>query len=87
SSADDNALPGSSSSSGDIASSIDSGSCAVKRKGRGGNSQSKSKNIPMTGRVKSSPRFKRAKVTASQQLGDTESEPVDFVPESPPMAK
>nr|GFD23732.1 hypothetical protein [Tanacetum cinerariifolium] len=39
SSADDNALPRSSSSSGDIASSIDSGSCAVKRKGRGGNSQ------------------------------------------------
>ncbi|GKA50191.1 hypothetical protein Tco_0743264 [Tanacetum coccineum] len=87
SSADDNASPGSSSSSGDIASSIDSGSCAVKRKGGGGNSQSKSKNISMTGRVRSSPRFKRAKVTASQQLGDTESEPVDFVPESPPMAK
>nr|GEY16628.1 nucleolar protein NET1-like isoform X2 [Tanacetum cinerariifolium] len=83
--ADDNASPRKSSSPGEIASSIDSGSCAVKRKGGGGNSQSKSKNLSMTDHVRSSPRFKRAKVTASQQLGNTESEPVDFVPESPPI--
>ncbi|PWA39258.1 hypothetical protein CTI12_AA573520 [Artemisia annua] len=90
SSADDNALSGKSASLGDSASSIDSsrnGSRAAKRKGGGGNSQSKSKNISVTDRLRSSTRFKRAKVTATQQLGDTESEPVDFVPESPPMAK
>ncbi|PWA60228.1 hypothetical protein CTI12_AA383950 [Artemisia annua] len=90
-SADDNTSLGQSSSSGDSASSLDSrrnGYRVVKRRKVVGkddiNSQSKSKNISM----RSSRRFKKAKkVSASQEPEDTESEHVEFVPESPPMSK
>lgn len=84
----------SSSSSGESASSIDSrinGSRAMKRKESGGknsmNSQSRSKNISMADLLRSSSRFKKAKMNASQVVEDTESEPVDFVPDSQPIAK
>ncbi|GJW67879.1 hypothetical protein Tco_0122303 [Tanacetum coccineum] len=95
-SADDNTSLGNSSSSGDSASSIDSrrnGYRVVKIKevvGTDGiNSQSfdrnKLKNMSMTGLPRSSHRLKKAKISASQESEDTESEHVDFVPESPPM--
>ncbi|KAI3733415.1 hypothetical protein L6452_12858 [Arctium lappa] len=83
----------SSSSSGESASSIDSrrnGSHAMKRKESGGknsmNSQSRLKNISMADLLRSSSRFKKAKMNASQVVEDTESEPVDFVPDSQPIA-
>lgn len=101
SSADDNANVNSdsgtrtpsrkSSSSGESDSSIDSkryGSHAVKRKEAGGknnmNSQSRPKNTSIADLLRSSSRFKKARVTASKVI-DTESEPVDFVPESQPV--
>ncbi|KAI3516082.1 hypothetical protein L1887_14991 [Cichorium endivia] len=101
SSADDNANVNSdsgtrtpsrkSSSSGESDSSIDSkryGSHAVKRKEAGGknnmNSQSRPKNTSIADLLRSSSRFKKARLTASK-VNDTESEPVDFVPESQPV--
>ncbi|GJX78347.1 hypothetical protein Tco_0325158 [Tanacetum coccineum] len=44
----------------------------------------KSKSMSMADFLKSSSRFKRAQVTASQQARDTESQSVDFVPDSQP---
>ncbi|XP_023734405.1 uncharacterized protein LOC111882284 isoform X2 [Lactuca sativa] len=102
SSADDNAIINSDSSTrtpsrnpsspGESDSSIDSRRY-VKRKEGGGNnnmnSQSRLKNISMAELLKSSSRYKKARVTAASQsqVNDTESEPVDFVPESQPVAK
>lgn len=100
SSADDNANSNSnsstrtpSSSSAESDSSIDSkryGSQAVKRKQGDGrnnmNSQSRLQNRSMADLLRSSSRFKKARVTASQQMNNTESEPVDFVPDSQPVA-
>ncbi|KAJ0899962.1 hypothetical protein HanPSC8_Chr08g0308091 [Helianthus annuus] len=79
------------SSSGESDSSIDSrrnGSFAVKRKGGGKvsrTSENKSKKGSMADLLRSSSRFKKAKFTASQQVDDTESQPVDFVPDSQPL--
>ncbi|PWA62487.1 hypothetical protein CTI12_AA363620 [Artemisia annua] len=99
SSTDDNAnansdsstrTPSGRSSSGDSTTSIESrrkGSHADKRKSVGKdstNSQTKSKGMTMADLLRSSSRFKKAKVTASQQARDTESQSVDFVPESQP---
>ncbi|CAI9299990.1 unnamed protein product [Lactuca saligna] len=102
SSADDNAIINSDSSTrtpsrnpsspGESDSSIDSRRY-VKRKEGGGNnnmnSQSRLKNISMSELLKSSSRYKKARFTAASQsqVNDTESEPVDFVPESQPVAK
>ncbi|KAI3826729.1 hypothetical protein L1987_00782 [Smallanthus sonchifolius] len=81
--------PSSSSSSGEISYSIRSRSCARKRQeGAGKNnmtSESKSKDQPkMNALLRRSSGFKKAKVTASSQVEDTESQPVDFVPDSQP---
>ncbi|KAJ0763348.1 hypothetical protein HanPI659440_Chr08g0279651 [Helianthus annuus] len=79
------------SSSGESDSSIDSRrnrSFAVKRKGGGKvsrASENKSKKGSMADLLRSSSRFKKAKFTASQQVDDTESQPVDFVPDSQPL--
>nr|GEW96924.1 hypothetical protein [Tanacetum cinerariifolium] len=99
SSADDNAAansdsstrtPSGRSSSGDSATSLESrrkGSHADKRKSVGKdsmNSQGKLKSMSMADFLKSTSRFKRAQVTASQQARDTESQSVDCVPDSQP---
>ncbi|KAJ0544912.1 hypothetical protein HanIR_Chr08g0343771 [Helianthus annuus] len=79
------------SSSGESDSSIDSRrnrSFAVKRKGGGKvsrASENKSKKVSMADLLRSSSRFKKAKFTASQQVDDTESQPVDVVPDSQPL--
>ncbi|CAH1433874.1 unnamed protein product [Lactuca virosa] len=102
SSADDNAIINSDSStrtpsrnpssSGESDSSIDSRRYVKRNEGGGNNnmnSQSRLKNISMAELLKSSSRYKKARVTAASQsqVNDTESEPVDFVPESQPVAK
>ncbi|XP_076920282.1 uncharacterized protein LOC143590195 isoform X2 [Bidens hawaiensis] len=46
------------------------------------NSQSKLKNTSIGNLLRSSSAFKKAKVTASSQVEDSESQPVDVVPES-----
>ena len=48
-------------------------------------STSESKKVTMDAILRRSSRFKKAKVTASQsELNDTESQPVEFVPDSQP---
>ncbi|GJT07081.1 hypothetical protein Tco_0841543 [Tanacetum coccineum] len=88
SSADDNAAANSDSSTRTPSGRSSSGdrSHADKRKSVGKdsmNSQSKSKSMSMA-KLLSSSSFKRAQVTASQQARDTESQFVDFVPDSQP---
>ncbi|XP_076943443.1 uncharacterized protein LOC143613680 [Bidens hawaiensis] len=83
----------SSSSSGDSATSIylkRNRSNAMKRKEDGGKNSMMSqsnlkKNMSMSDLLRSSSRFKKAKFTASQ-TEDTESQPVDFVSDSQPLA-
>ncbi|KAL4573906.1 hypothetical protein LXL04_020727 [Taraxacum kok-saghyz] len=79
---------GNSSSSGESDSSIDSRRYAMKRKEGSGknNMNSQLKSMSMADILRSSSRFKKAKVSASQQVVDTESELVDFVPESQPRS-
>ncbi|KAI7727309.1 hypothetical protein M8C21_027581 [Ambrosia artemisiifolia] len=100
SSADDNAAVNSdcstrtpsrvlTSSSGESDSSIDSRrnrSLVIKRKlgGKNRTSENKSKSVSMVDLLRSSSRFKKARFTASQ-VDDTESQPVDFVPDSQPL--
>ncbi|KAI3683296.1 hypothetical protein L1987_83799 [Smallanthus sonchifolius] len=80
-----------SSSSGQSASLYSTRSRSLARKRQEGagknniNSESKSKDQPMMNDLlRRSSGFKKAKVTASSQVEDTESQPVDFVPDSQP---
>nr|XP_043614039.1 uncharacterized protein LOC122585989 isoform X2 [Erigeron canadensis] len=97
SSADDNATVGSDSSTrtpsrrsssseeSDSASSVDTRKNVVKRKGAYSKSTMNSRSSEtksMSDLLRSSSRFKKARFSASQQVGDSESQPVDFVPES-----